>query len=121
METIRRIYRKRLIKKSKEQADTRSCLASNSEDTHHKIEAMLPEPKGCTPTIINIPYYSCSSDPNNLFGLAFDTKHKYRQREDEVELQHRKVSWHQTIMRRRGCVAVHEISSPVQKCFIEVL
>ena len=94
---------------SHEQADTHSCLASNAEDTHPKIEAMLPEPKGCTPTIINIPYYSCSSDPNNLSGLAFDIKHKYRQREDEVEPQHGKVSWHQTIMRRRGCVDVHEI------------
>ncbi|XP_044369891.1 uncharacterized protein [Triticum aestivum] len=80
---------------------------------------MLPEP--CMPTIINIPYYSCSSDPNNLFGLAFDIKHKYRQREDKVKPQHRKVSWHQTIMRRRGCVDVHEISNPVQKCFIEVI
>ena len=54
-----------------------SRLKSNSEDTQPKIEIFLPEPKGCTPTIIIFSYaIYVLHIPNNLFSLTFDIKHK---------------------------------------------
>ena len=48
-----------------------------SKDTQPKIEIFLPEPKGCTPTIIIFSHaIYVLHIPNNLFSLTFDIKHK---------------------------------------------
>ena len=47
-----------------------------SKDTQPKIEIFLPEPKGCTPTIIIFSHaIYVLHIPNNLFSLTFDIKH----------------------------------------------
>ncbi|EMS59082.1 Uncharacterized RNA-binding protein C25G10.01 [Triticum urartu] len=87
----RSVLEGRVITVEKQQVDARSCLASIQKIHNLRSKQCYLNQRVVRPPLLFFLTIYVLQIPNNLFGLAFDIKHK--QSEDEVEPQHREGIW----------------------------